>query len=103
MRSRSLSSQNTYRFKYGCTFDIGVLAPGYAHVMDKPGEIDKKLYKDSTCVLLHLGGLIHESFTLISYSSDIKEMWKHSYDNRRSAFNLLMHVLEVKTNDEESK
>jgi len=82
---------------YGCTFDTGVLAPGFADIINKPDEINKKLYKDSACVLLHLGGLIHESFTLISYSSKIEELWKHSYDNRRNAFNLLLHVLEAKS------
>lgn len=84
---------------YGCTFDTGALSPGFTQIMEEPDGIEKKLYKDSTCVLLHLGMLIHESFTLIKYSSDIEELWNHSYDNRRNALSLLMHVLEIKTND----
>jgi hypothetical protein len=48
---------------------------------------------------LHLGMLIHESFTLISYSNDIKELWNYSYQNRNNALNLLFHVLEIKNMD----
>ncbi len=79
---------------YGCTYDIGAFDPDFD--LSKEDELDKKLYKDSTCILLHLGMLVHESFTLISYSNDIKEIWKHSYKNRGQALNLLFHVLEMK-------
>jgi hypothetical protein len=88
---------------YGCTFDTGVLAPDYAHAMEEPDGINKKLYKDSACVMLHLGMLIHESFTLIKYSSDIDELWKHSYDNRGHALNLLLHVLQVTSPDKRTQ
>lgn len=77
---------------YGCTYNLGVFDPDFDQ--DKEGELGKKLYKDSACILLHLGMLIHESFTLISYSDDIKEIWDHSYRNRGQALNLLLHILE---------
>ena len=48
---------------YGCTYDVGVFDPDFYNTKEE--ELDKKLYKDSTCILLHLGMLIHESFTLI--------------------------------------
>lgn len=80
---------------YGCTYDLGVFDPDFDHTNET--ELEKKLCKDNTCVLLHLGMLIHESLTLISYSSDIREMWDHSYKNRGRALNLLFHVLEIKS------
>lgn len=79
---------------YGCTYGIGVFDPDFDHTQEE--ELDKKLYKESACVLLHLGMLIHESFTLISYSTDIKTIWDSSYRNRGRALNLLFHVLERK-------
>ena len=80
---------------YGCTYNLGL----FDHDFDrnKEGEFDKKMFKDSACVMLHLGMLIHESFTLISYTSDIKKIWRYSYDNRTQALNLLFHILEKKT------
>ena len=79
---------------YGCTYNVGVFDPDFDHTNKE--ELHKKIYKDSTCVLLHLGMLIHESFTLISYKDDITEQWKYSYNNRNNALNLLFHVLEKK-------
>lgn len=79
---------------YGCTYNVGVFDPDFDHTSNE--EVNKKLYKDSTCILLHLGMLIHESFTLISYSNDIKQIWEYSYQNRGQALNLLFHVLERK-------
>jgi len=76
---------------YGCTYNMGVFDPDFDS--GKNGELDKKPYKDSTCVLLHLGMLVHESFTLLSYSNDIEDIWKYSYQNRGQALNLLFHVL----------
>jgi Family of unknown function (DUF5677) len=76
---------------YGCTFNVGVFDPDFDR--RKEGELEKKLYKDNACVLLHLGMLVHESFTLISYSNDIAEFWDFSYRNRGSAINLLYHIL----------
>lgn len=77
---------------YGCTYNVGAFDPDFDRT--KEGELTKKLYKDSTCVLLHLGMLVHESFTLISYTNDINEIWDYSYKNRGNALNLLFHVLE---------
>jgi hypothetical protein len=76
---------------YGCTFNMGVFDPDFPR--EKEGELDKRLYKDNACVLLHLGMLIHESFTLISYSNDIQDFWEHSYSNRGNALSLLFHIL----------
>lgn len=85
------ASETLHGSLYGCTYGTGVFDPDFDHT--KEDELNKKLYKDSTCVLLHLGMLIHETFTLISYSNDIKDIWKYSYDNRGNALNLLFHVL----------
>lgn len=79
---------------YGCSYNIGVFDPEFDS--NKDGELEKKLYKDSACNLLHLGMLIHETFTLINYSADIKSIWEHSYDNRVVALNLHFHILEKK-------
>lgn len=86
------ASETLHGSLYGCTYNVGVFDPEFDYA--KPEELDKKLYKDSTCILLHLGMLIHESFTLISYSNDIKEIWDYSYQNRGQALNLLYFVLE---------
>jgi hypothetical protein len=88
------ASETLHGSLYGCTYDVGAFNPDFDHTQKE--ELDKKLYKDSTCILLHLGMLIHESFTLISYSNDIKELWDYSYKNRNNALNLLFHVLEIK-------
>lgn len=77
---------------YGCTYNVGTFDPDFSHTKEQ--ELEKKLYKDSSCVLLHLGILVHQSFTLISYSNDINEIWKHSYENQRHALNLLFHIME---------
>ena len=77
---------------YGCTYNLGTFDADFNYA--KEYELEKKLYKDSTCVLLHLGILVHQSFTLISYSDDINEIWKYSYENQRHAMNLLFHVME---------
>jgi hypothetical protein len=79
---------------YGCTYGLGTFDPEFER--DKKDELEKKLYKDSACNLLSLGCLIHESFTVIKYSSDIEKIWGHSYDNRGMALNLHFHILEKK-------
>ena len=76
---------------YGCTYDIGTFDPEFDQT--EKDELHKRLYKDSTCILLHLGMLIHESFTLISYSDKIDDIWDYSYQNRGQALNLLWHVI----------
>lgn len=91
------ASETLHGSLYGCTYNVGVFDPEFDHT--KEGELDKKLYKDSACILLHLGMLIHESFTLISYSNDIKEIWDFSYKNKRNALNLLFFILERKLKD----
>lgn len=88
------ASETLHGSLYGCTYGVGAFDPDFDRT--KKEELDKKLYKDSTSILLHLGMLIHESFTLISYSNDIKELWDYSYKNRNNALNLLFHVLEIK-------
>jgi hypothetical protein len=79
---------------YGCSYNVGAFDPEFDR--NKEGELDKKLHKDSACNLLHLGMLVHETLTLISYSTEIKELWKHSFENWRMASNLLYHILENK-------
>ena len=88
------ASESLHGSLYGCTYNTGVFDPDFDRT--KKEELDKKLCKESICILLHLGMLIHESFTLISYSNDINEIWKYSYQNRNNALNLLFHVLEIK-------
>ncbi|HMJ47474.1 MAG TPA: hypothetical protein VK498_09095 [Ferruginibacter sp.] len=85
------ASETLHGSLYGCTYNAGVFNPDFDHT--KENELEKKLYKDNTCILLHLGMLIHESFTLISYSNDIQLIWDNSYRNRNQALNLLYHVL----------
>ena len=79
---------------YGCTYGIGIFDSEFKS--SKEDELAKRLYKNNACILLHLGMLIHESFTLISYTDDIEEIWNHSYKNRGRALNLLFHILEKK-------
>lgn len=79
---------------YGCTYNLGVFDLEFDP--NKDGELNKKIYKDNACMLLHLGMLIHEAFTLISYSDDINDIWDWSSKNRGQALNLLFHILEVK-------
>lgn len=75
---------------YGCAYGLGAFDPEFDRTVKD--ELEKKLYKDNTCILLHLGMLIHESFTLISYSDNINDVWNYSYKNRGQALNLLWHV-----------
>lgn len=79
---------------YGCGYGVGAFDPEFNE--KKEGELEKKLCKDSACNLLHLGMLIHETFTLINYSADIKSIWEQSYENRGLALNLHFHILEKK-------
>lgn len=95
IRYYSDASETLHGSLYGCIHGLGVFDPEFDN--QKEDELEKKLYKDSACVLLHLGMLVHESFTLIKYTNDIEEIWNHSYDNRGNALNLLMHILEKKT------
>jgi hypothetical protein len=90
------ASETLHGSLYGCTYTSGVFNPEFEHA--KVNEIEKKIYKDSACILLHLGILLHESFTLISYTNDIKQIWDYSYKNRNQALNLLFHILERKNN-----
>ncbi len=90
----SNASEMLHGSLYGCTYGLGFFDLDFDR--SKEGELEKKLYKDNTCILLHLGMLIHECFTLISYTSQIKETWEYSYKNRGQALNLLFHVLERK-------
>jgi hypothetical protein len=94
MQYYSDASEALHGSLYGCTYEIGAFEPGFNP--NETEKMDKKLYKNNTCVLLHLGFLVHESFTLVSYSNDIKEIWNYSYQNRGRALNLLFHVLERK-------
>jgi len=86
------ASESLHGSLYGCTYSIGMFDPEFEHA--KEDELDKMLYKNNACILLHLGMLIHESFTLISYTNNIVEIWNHSYRNRGRSLNLLFHILE---------
>ncbi|PKP20472.1 MAG: hypothetical protein CVU05_09015 [Bacteroidetes bacterium HGW-Bacteroidetes-21] len=87
------ASETLHGSLYGCGYGMGAFDPEFDR--SKKNELAKKLYKNSTCVLLHLGMLIHESFTLISYSNDIEKIWKTSFLNRGQALSLLFYVLEI--------
>ena len=93
IRYYSDASEVLHGSLYGCIYNLGLFDADFDLAGD---DLDKKAYKDSTCMLLHLGQLIHESFTLIKYTDDIEEIWNHSYDNRAVSLNLLFHVLERK-------
>ncbi|WP_312311765.1 hypothetical protein [Empedobacter brevis] len=86
------ASETLHRSLYGCTYGIAAFDPDFDRTNSE--ELNKKLYKDNACVLLHLGMLIHESFTLINYTNDIEDIWNNSYKNRGQALNLLFHILE---------
>lgn len=88
------ASEVLHGLLYGCTYNLGIFDDGFDRNIE--GEMEKKIYKDNTCMLLHLGMLIHESLTLISYSNNIEKQWDYSYRNRGQALNLLFHVLERK-------
>lgn len=79
---------------YGCTFNIGSFEPGFD--INDHAELEKRNIRDITCVLLQLGMLVHECFTLIKYQTEIEKIWNHSYDNRGHALNMLFHVQEKK-------
>lgn len=89
----STASEALHGSLYGCIYSFGMFDPDFDPA--KGEEIDKRLYKESACVLLHLGTLMHECFTLISYTHEIKNLWDCSYQNRGRALNLLFHVLGV--------
>jgi hypothetical protein len=76
---------------YGCTYTYGLFDS--VSEEDRIEKFNKRLYKDSTCMLLDLGIIIHEALTLISYSTEISKIWEHSYHNRGQALNLKFHVL----------
>lgn len=93
-RYYSDASETLHGSLYGCMYGIGFFEPGFDH--KNTDALNKKLYKDTTCVLLHLGMLIHEAFTLIHYTNKIKKIWDYSYRNRNQALNFLHLVLEKK-------
>lgn len=86
------ASETLHGSLYSCTYGIAAFDPDFDRTNSE--ELNKKLYKDNACVLLHLGMLIHESFTLINYTNDIEDIWNNSYKNRGQALNLLFHILE---------
>lgn len=95
------ASESLHGSLYGCSYGVGGFDPDFE--IENEEEIDKKLFKDSACNLLSLGMLIHETFTLISYSADIKEIWNHSFKNRGMALNLHFHILERKIPEKRAK
>ena len=54
---------------YGSTLNIGAFEPGFDPLDNE--ALEKRNLKETTCVLLHLGMLVHECFTLIKYTTDI--------------------------------
>ncbi len=79
---------------YGCTYDLGSFESGF-DIRDM-NEVNKKVYKNAACTLLHLGTLIHECLTMILQKVDLTPIWDYSYKNRGNALNLLYHILEKK-------
>jgi hypothetical protein len=84
------ASETLHGSLYGCTYNVGTFDQEFDST--KTDELNKKLYKNNTCVLLHLGMLIHECLTMVSYSNPIEDIWQSSYKNRRHALNLLFPV-----------
>jgi hypothetical protein len=95
LRYYSDASETLHGSLYGCTYGLGIFEPGFFNQFNEE-ELQKRSYKDSSAMLLHLGTLIHESLTLISYQCDIKKIWEASYQNRNHALSLLYNVLEIK-------
>lgn len=83
---------------YGSMLNVGAFEPGFDPLNYE--ALEKRNLKETTCILLHLGMLVHECFTLIKYSTDIQEIWEHSYDNRGRALNMLFHVQERKIDND---
>jgi hypothetical protein len=83
---------------YGCTLNIGSFEPGF-NPLDKEA-LEKRNLKNTTSMLLHLGLLLNECFKLVSYTTDIEDIFDHSYRNFVNALNLLFHVMEkdIKSN-----
>ena len=81
---------------YGSTYTTGIFNPDFDHSNSE--KLAARLHEINACTLLHLGMLIHEAFTLISYSDKIEELWDPSYRNRNLALNLLFHLLGIKQN-----
>lgn len=77
---------------YGSTYHIGGFEPGFDPTNTE--ELNKKQLKENACMLLHLGMLINEVLTLISYTSEIEEFRRHSHSNLRGGLGLLMHIWE---------
>lgn len=88
----SKASEALHGSLFGCGYLLGF--EHYKHAKEDPDHIMKKLYRESISLLLHLGFLIHETFTVLHYSNTIQELWGYSYKNRNQAFHLLYHVLE---------
>ncbi|WP_318343370.1 DUF5677 domain-containing protein [Flagellimonas baculiformis] len=88
------ASESLHGSLYGCSYGVGGCDPDFE--IENEEEIDKKLFRDNACNLLSLGMLIHETLTLISHSSNIKEIWNHSFKNRGMALNLHSHIMEWK-------
>ena len=87
----SNASEAIHGTLYGCTYNLGVFDPFFDNT--KEDELNKKIYKDNSCILIHLGILIHESLTLISYKNDIEDVYSCSYENRTQALNLFYYIL----------
>ncbi|MBN8837196.1 MAG: hypothetical protein J0I09_08055 [Sphingobacteriia bacterium] len=90
----SKASEALHGSLFGCGYELGF--DHYKYNESDPEYIDKKLYRQSTSLLIHLGFLIHETFTVLQYTNAITELWDYSYENRNNAFGLLYHVLEKK-------
>jgi hypothetical protein len=81
--------------------DIGFFEENFDY--NNVENINKRSYRENTTVLLHLGILIHEVFTLISHTENIEKLWKHSYNNRNLGLNLLFHSLGIQLKDRNKK
>ena len=77
---------------YGYLNNYGTFDPNLD--ISKDEEYSKKSYKNNTVILLHLGFLLHDVMTLISHSTNIKQLWEHSNKNMGFASQLLTLVLE---------
>ena len=100
-RYYSNASEILHGSLYGSAMGIGFFERGFDY---NDGEkINKRSYKENTIVLLHLGMLVHEIFSVISHTEDIEELWRNSYNNRNLALNLLFNSLGIQLEDRNSK
>ncbi len=90
-RYYSDASEALHGSLYGATYNVAVFDPEFNRA--DPEMLNKKLYYDSACILLHLGMLIHESISLMADFGEYGDVYERSHKNRIEALNQLFYLL----------